>query len=458
MDNSRYMITLAATCTTILVATSMLARGGPLTPPAGPVAPTMVTLDTVEPRIPIGPDTTPGDSANLYRISEPGSYILTANLTGESGKTGIRVDASNVTLDLRGFTLTGVAGSREGIRIGGNDVIIRNGFITNWERQGIRAFSELSQRGAVIENVHAIDNGDDGIEIFTGGVLRHCVARSNDAHGFKTNSNCLIEACISRNNIEDGFNTASGCIFRGCAAYQNFGNGFHPGSHSQLSECIGNGNTLSGFDVPEHCVLTACAAGTNFSNGFSAAGNAVMRGCSAGVNGAAGFDTGPACVVTETTAASNQSAGISTGSGSVATCSTARGNQSFGVIVAEGGAAGFLGLTDNLTGIYCGGTLVASGAFENQSNGIEVRGMAAFCAVEDNQASGISANGSSRIHGCVSFSNDVHGFTQAGTPNIFSANSAFFNGDQNYQGTYTNQNTTTPIGAGPWQNTANALP
>jgi hypothetical protein len=82
---------------------------GPLTPPGTP-APTMKTLDQIEPRTPI--------SALPFTISSPGSYYVTANLTGVAGQHGISVNASGVTLDLGGFELAGVGGGlAHGIRI-----------------------------------------------------------------------------------------------------------------------------------------------------------------------------------------------------------------------------------------------------------------------------------------------------------------------------------------------------
>ncbi|HRJ49802.1 MAG TPA: hypothetical protein PKU91_04680, partial [Phycisphaerales bacterium] len=86
---------------------AMAVSAGPLDPPAGPVAGTYKTLTEVEPRIAINAVNTPGGANSLFRITQPGSYYLTGNITGVIGKHGIEIAASGVTIDLMGFDLQG---------------------------------------------------------------------------------------------------------------------------------------------------------------------------------------------------------------------------------------------------------------------------------------------------------------------------------------------------------------
>src|SRR6185295_11122012 len=91
----------------LTVAGTAVLLAGPLDPPAGPILPTYKTLNEVEPRIVINAANTPGDADSLFKITQPGSYYLTGNITGVAGKHGIEVVASGVTLDLNGFDLLG---------------------------------------------------------------------------------------------------------------------------------------------------------------------------------------------------------------------------------------------------------------------------------------------------------------------------------------------------------------
>src|SRR3954468_6434409 len=77
---------------------------GSLTPPGLP-APLFKTLQQVEPRTEINATNTPGDASSIFRITAPGSYYLSGNITGVSPKGGIVIASNDVTVDLNGFAV-----------------------------------------------------------------------------------------------------------------------------------------------------------------------------------------------------------------------------------------------------------------------------------------------------------------------------------------------------------------
>src|SRR5687767_7720762 len=92
-----FMKAFSALLLLVFISASRVLGQGNLTPPGAP-APTMKTLDQIEPRIPIG--------SVPFTINAPGSYYLTGNLNTAT-TNAIIIRASDVTLDLRGFTLSG---------------------------------------------------------------------------------------------------------------------------------------------------------------------------------------------------------------------------------------------------------------------------------------------------------------------------------------------------------------
>src|SRR5260221_14162402 len=99
-----------AVCALVVICKISAFAQGPLAPPSAPT-PSMKSLDQIDShvdsaagskRIPIGALNTPGDSTNVYLISQPGAYYLTGNINGVSSKNGLGINSDNVSVDLNG--------------------------------------------------------------------------------------------------------------------------------------------------------------------------------------------------------------------------------------------------------------------------------------------------------------------------------------------------------------------
>jgi parallel beta-helix repeat protein len=279
---------------------------GPLTPPGAP-APTMKTLDQVEPRTPIDATHTPGDADSLFKITQPGSYYLTANVTGVNAKHGIEIAASGVTLDLNGFDLVGVPGSLDGVLVtlaNAINVNVRNGSVRSWGGSGINLLDAATSATNVADIV-AAQNAGSGIRMGFGGtitrctcynntgpgiagaagtVITECVANVNGSHGITTGSGCTISRCTVRSNVGDGINVFGSCLVLNNACSLN-GNGVGDGAgiHATIggadnriegNNCIGADRGIDVDAAGNIIIKNTCSGNTN--NWDVVAGNVIL--------------------------------------------------------------------------------------------------------------------------------------------------------------------------------------
>lgn len=189
-----------------------------------------------------------------FTIATAGTYILTANLTlSGTGASAVTVNASNVVIDLSGFTLatSDQTGSNTGITVSSTatNVTIANGKVTGF---GIGV--TLQGADELVENLRLFNSGP-GIEAdnpCTSSVIRLCFIAGNGL-----NEGVFLNGCSNvmvKNN--QFLNEAIG--------------GFSGGNNSFIANYIGNCTTglqMGATDKYQANVTNTCA--TPFSGGIA---------------------------------------------------------------------------------------------------------------------------------------------------------------------------------------------
>lgn len=264
-----------------------LLLAGPLDPPSGPVSSTYKTLAEVEPRIAINSTNTRGDADSVYKITLPGSYYLTGNITGVSGQHAIEIAAHDVSIDLMGFEVVGVRDTLDGIHSDGprNNIAIRNGVVRSFDGIGVAVASP----------------GQIGV----GGLLADLLISGNGGAGCFANSNSTVRDCVSRDNTGAGFLASQGLAFRSCLAADNGGAGFSLEAGSTLTGCTAQGNGSTGFSVLNSSTLTACTALENGDDGFFTVSGVTVSGCVASGNSGDGIEAYFQCTIIDNVCPTN---------------------------------------------------------------------------------------------------------------------------------------------------------
>ncbi|MBP6902393.1 MAG: hypothetical protein KBC73_20055 [Burkholderiaceae bacterium] len=209
---------------------------------------------------------TPGDGAGFpVTLSQPGSYKLTSNLYVPAGQFGFHITASNVTLDLNGFSVIGpgtcsrdastfvVVCSQPHMGIYGiyaeaatDGVVVRNGGVSGFASIGVY----LAGTNDAAQDLRVSHNGGYGLSaasmasgvmasmnassgIIGSSMVTHSVARMNGGTGINAG---VIQQSMSEQNLVG----ISGTAVRDSAARYNKNGDIPPATKSLGGNLSGN--------------------------------------------------------------------------------------------------------------------------------------------------------------------------------------------------------------------------
>lgn len=325
-----------------LLITAAALHAGPLVPPSGPITSTYKTLTEVKPSVAINATNTPGDADSVYRITEPGSYYLTANIAGEVGKQGIEIATSNVSIDLCGFAAIGVVGSLHGIATSANvtGVHVRNGTISKWGGTGLHlGVTDAVATGTLVEGITSSFNTVYGIVGGSSARIINCAATNNGDRGIFVFSNSSISGCIAISNADAGIIAQSGGVISDCTAWSNAGRGISSTGSVTIRGCSAVGSGAEGIFAGSGGVIDNCTANGNTGVGITGSINVTIRGSVSYQNDTGGFSLSTGSAITACSAYDNTGNGYTIGNGSSIIACNARQNSVHGIQIAGSSSA-----------------------------------------------------------------------------------------------------------------------
>ena len=311
---------MKTTALALLASTSIILAQGTLTPPAGPIAPTMKTLSQVEPRTPLvagSPGVAIGATGTIT-ISQSGSYYLTGNLI-VTGGDGISIFADGVTLDLAGFLISSKAGTPNGngVGINGSNIAIYNGNIIGGivfnsaasgdQFTGTGFSSGISTTSPAFKSIRIRDISVQGCDVSgidannTGSLVESCIVQTVGRTGIRSEiaRNCAASECggvgieagtvsdsrasstgataVLADNVANSIGISASAVGRGIDAGRSVSNSYGESSGGDGINCGGNVINSYGSSSVNHGIFATGSVSNSygFSNGTGTFGDGI---------------------------------------------------------------------------------------------------------------------------------------------------------------------------------------
>ncbi len=289
---------------TVTIGVVVLVNGGSLSPPPGPIMPTMRALGDVEPRIPV--QSLPGSAVAMHRISQPGSYYLAGNIRGMPGMHGIEIAADNVVIDMMGFVLDGGRTPTGGSGLCGIADLsfdpkapssgymhtkIENGAVANWAAHGV-----LLGKWAVLKDMLIHDNGGPGIRAGNGVWMEKMLVRGNGQGGMQADEYANVQYSWFLQNTGHGVLAGQYSYLNQVGSAQNTGNGAIVGDQSVTWGGAYNQNGMNGLVIGKASAVLSAWMFWNAGDGLQAMDENTMYWTKAVGNGTLTMGAGINCL------------------------------------------------------------------------------------------------------------------------------------------------------------------
>ncbi len=195
------------------------------------------------------------------QILDEGTYVLGEDIV--VGTAGIEIAVSNVTIDLKGFRLSGGTGDGIYTTAALENIEIKNGIVSDWGQEGIDLRTSVNSR---ISGVRAEGNSSDGIRLGDGSTVTNSTAANNGTDGIDVGRDSSVLDSVAFNNGLAGIGGTFNLVVSRCVATQNGGDGIAANS-AIVSDSNASTNN-NGITVDANAVISGCQVMNNVVDGI----------------------------------------------------------------------------------------------------------------------------------------------------------------------------------------------